>query len=286
VDSAGGGPTAWIQDLGSSNGTFVNGIVLPGGKDARPTQLHEGDTVDFGVDMLVKGKLVYARIRCRVALQCVDLALAAAGMPDVNTATQIKSDGTRSLQAEALAMLEQELARARQDAEDMSALLEGGFLKERTSQSVEAVAAQASRQASLEQEIQELKRSVAEAFVMHAQAQDEAQRGAEALRSECDRLKASLLDAKAGIAVNGPSKVHVTTSPSSSREASLENLYKVHSTSTQPSKSVAKCSGQGGGSWLVCCFVFRQLVHESANLLTNIGTINHTYRSHLLPAHW
>jgi len=62
-------PTVMIRDSGSSNGTFVNGIRLSEeGQVSEATALHSGDQLDFGVDIMDDGKLLFARISCKVSI--------------------------------------------------------------------------------------------------------------------------------------------------------------------------------------------------------------------------
>lgn len=45
-------PTVWIKDVGSSNGTFINGERLsPEGQRSEAVQLHSEDIVEFGIDI-------------------------------------------------------------------------------------------------------------------------------------------------------------------------------------------------------------------------------------------
>jgi hypothetical protein len=60
---------AMIKDSGSSNGTFVNGLRLsPEGEVSQGRILHSGDELDFGVDIMDEGKLLFSRISCKVSL--------------------------------------------------------------------------------------------------------------------------------------------------------------------------------------------------------------------------
>lgn len=61
----------WIQDLKSSNGTFVNGKRLSEeGETSSPHILNDGDTIDFGVDIMDEaGKLLFRKVSSSVAIE-------------------------------------------------------------------------------------------------------------------------------------------------------------------------------------------------------------------------
>lgn len=64
------GPSLWITDLQSSNGTFVNNERLSDeSQTSVPRELKSGDILDFGVDIKEdNGAILYRKVSCKVSL--------------------------------------------------------------------------------------------------------------------------------------------------------------------------------------------------------------------------
>ena len=60
----------WIQDLKSSNGTFINGVRLSEeGEQSKPFELNSGDILEFGVDIKDEnGTILYKKVSCSVSI--------------------------------------------------------------------------------------------------------------------------------------------------------------------------------------------------------------------------
>ncbi len=61
----------WIRDVKSSNGTFVNGQRLsPENRDSEPHELHEGDTLELGIDIVSEDQksIVHHKVSAKVEL--------------------------------------------------------------------------------------------------------------------------------------------------------------------------------------------------------------------------
>ncbi|KAG5456117.1 MAG: hypothetical protein BJ554DRAFT_4236 [Olpidium bornovanus] len=66
------------KDLKSSNGTFLNSQRLSSeGEESEPHELHSGDVVDFGIDILNEaGAILYKKVSSRVSIVDMELSLA------------------------------------------------------------------------------------------------------------------------------------------------------------------------------------------------------------------
>lgn len=60
----------WIQDVSSSNGTFVNGVRLSAGhRDSVPCELREQDTLELGVDVVKEDQSIrHHKVSAKVQL--------------------------------------------------------------------------------------------------------------------------------------------------------------------------------------------------------------------------
>ncbi|KAI8583713.1 hypothetical protein K450DRAFT_222415 [Umbelopsis ramanniana AG] len=60
----------YIRDVKSSNGTFINGIRLsPEGEESASVELHNGDQVEFGIDIMNEdGSVLYHKVASKVTI--------------------------------------------------------------------------------------------------------------------------------------------------------------------------------------------------------------------------
>lgn len=156
------GGKVFVKDVGSSNGTFLNGQRLSEeSQPSEPEELHTGDRIDFGVDIVNDDNAMFHQVSCKVTLIESNAPVAESSSKTVEPVTSVPSIEKTSTEATVTSILQQEYDRAVAKNKEL----------ERINASLKEITAPTTNDAQDSDKIKDLPQRLAEAEKRSAEAE-------------------------------------------------------------------------------------------------------------------